>query len=186
MKGRGLSLFTVGVLLAGAASPQNGPDTDPDGARGYVDNVFHHSEVDSINVYNGSLTIPVAVGPSYPVGPKLKFQAMLTYTSTVWEYGNPGPVNQDPNGLWMPITADPALGIGWTFTAGAIKPCGIAQTSDCYVGPDGAEHEFDQFPSPGYFKTSDGSQLSLHSLGPAGREVLAFGLPRGVADIALH
>ena len=39
--------------------------------------VFHHSSVDSINLYNGSLTIPIAIGPSYPVGPKLKFQAMF-------------------------------------------------------------------------------------------------------------
>ena len=68
---------------------------------------------------------------------------MLTYASSVWEYGTPGHDNQSILGLYLPIKADPALGVGWTFTLGAIKPCGIVQNSVCYVSPDGAEHLFD-------------------------------------------
>ncbi len=160
----------VWALCAIAGRAQNGPDNDPDGAKGYVDNLFHHSQEDSINLYNGQLTIPIAVGPSYPIGSKLKFQATLAYTSSVWEYGNPGPNNQSTLGLWMPIKADPALGIGWSFTLGAIKPCGIVQNSVCYVSPDGAEYLFD-FSLTGYFKANDSSQLYLHNLGAAGYEM---------------
>ncbi len=82
----------IAVLILVVGLPllaQNGPDNDPDAAQGFVNNVFHRSNVDSINLYNGQLTVPIAVGPSYPIGPKLKFQAMLTYTSRAWEYGHP-------------------------------------------------------------------------------------------------
>jgi len=144
---------------------QNGPDNDPDGAPGYTQSVFHHASVDSINLYNGQLTIPIALGPDYPVGPKLKFQAMLTYSSTVWEFGNPGPDNQSDVGLYQPIKADPSLAAGWTLSAGAIKPCGIVQVSLCYVGPDGSERQFASSPAAHYFKTGDTSQFLLHDLG---------------------
>ncbi len=159
------------VTTNSVSRAQNGPDADPDSAPGYAKSVFHHASVDSVNVYNGSLTLPIAIGPAYPVGPKLKFQAMLTYNSVVWEFGNPGPDNQSDVGLYEPIKADPALAVGWSLTAGAIKPCGVVQNSNCYVGPDGSERLFDQSPSANYFRTSDGSQLLLHSLGPAGFEM---------------
>lgn len=144
---------------------QNGPDNDPDAAPGYANSVFRHGPVDSINLYNGALTIPIAVGPSYPVGPKLRFQTLLTYNSTVWEFGNPGPDNQSDVGLYEPIKADPSLGVGWTLTAGAIKPCGVVQNSQCYFGPDGSQHLFDQPFAANYWKTSDASPLMLHWLG---------------------
>ncbi len=150
---------------------QNGPDADPDAAPGYAKSVFHHASVDSVNVYNGSLTIPIAIGPAYPVGPKLNFQAMLSYNSVVWEFGNPGPNNQSDVGLYEPIKADPALAVGWSLLAGAIKPCGVVQNSNCYVGPDGSERLFDQFPGANYYRTSDGGQLLLHSLGASGFEM---------------
>ncbi|MGH9369442.1 MAG: hypothetical protein ACRD3M_17445, partial [Thermoanaerobaculia bacterium] len=161
-------------ILASATSlslvAQNGPDVDPDAARGYVENVFHLPSIDSINLYNGQLTIPVPIGPVYPVGPKLKYRAMLAYSSRVWEFGNPGPNNQDPNGLYEPIVADPSLGLGWTFAAGAIKTCGVVQNSLCYLGPDGAETLFD-YSATGFRKTADTSQLYLHDLGASGYEM---------------
>lgn len=155
------------VTSTSVSRAQNGPDTDPDAAPGYAQSVFHHASVDSVNLYNGQLTIPLALGPAYPVGPKLKFQATLTYTSAVWEFGNPGPDNQSDVGLYQPIKADPSLAVGWTLTAGAIKPCGIVQTSQCFTGPDGSERQFTNSPAAHYFKTSDTSQFLLHDLGAA-------------------
>ena len=93
---------------------------------------------------------------------------MLAYNSVVWEFGNPGPDDQSDVGLYEPIKADPSLAVGWSLTAGAIKPCGVVQNSNCYVGPDGSERLFDQSPSANYYRTSDGSQLLLHSLGTRG------------------
>jgi hypothetical protein len=100
----------LGLLLAAAlARAQQGPDNEPAAAQGYTNNVFHSSSVDSINAFNGQLTIPIPVGPSYPVGPSLKFQATLTYNSKVWEYGHPH--NTFTSNYW-PVYGNPALGIG--------------------------------------------------------------------------
>jgi len=152
---RFLAMVALGFCVSWTGLAQQGPDDDADVKIGYTNNFFHHSSVDSINLYNGQLTIPIPVGPTYPVGPKLKFQAMLAYTSKVWEFGNPS--NPDPQGnLYMPVVGDPALGIGWTFTLGAIKSCGTAQSQLCYISPDGAEHQF----SAGA-KTQDASQFYL-------------------------
>jgi RHS repeat-associated protein len=146
-------------LLGVAVIAQQGPDTDPDQAPGYVDNVFHRNQVDSINLYNGQLTMPIALGPQYPIGPKLKFQLTLTYNSRVWEFGHPG--SQD-SFLYTPIAGDPALGIGWNMALGAIKSCAGTPEAPgpCYYGPDGSEHHF--ISTTGYSKTTDTSSLYLH------------------------
>src|SRR5437867_3065131 len=98
------------ILCAILTTPlvaQNGPDSDPDAAPGFVQNVFHAGSADSVNLYNGQITIPIAIGPRYPIGPSLSFQALLTYTSSVLEFGNPGPDFQSEVGLYQPIKGDP-------------------------------------------------------------------------------
>src|ERR1700693_988701 len=67
----------------------DGPDIDHDGAPAYTISFFHHSAVDSIILYNGQLTVPIPIGPSYPVGPKRKFQALVTYNSRTTHYWHP-------------------------------------------------------------------------------------------------
>jgi len=164
MKGRIVFACLLSVFSSLALLAQNGPDNDPDGLRGYVDNVFHHGQVDSVNLYNGLLTVPIALGPSYPIGPKLKFQVMLAYSSRINEYGHPSVA--DSYYTYFPYSGDPALGLGWTFTLGAIKSCGGV----CYIGPDGSQHIFDLPVGgyPGYLKTNDGAQLMLHDMGSGG------------------
>jgi hypothetical protein len=136
--GRRIPLFVLLLLaISLPARAQNGPDNDPDGLRGYVDNVFHHSQVDSVNLYNGLLTVPIAVGPSYPIGPKLKFQVMLAYSSRLNEWGHPSATN--PNYGYFPYSGEPDMGLGWTFTLGAIKTSGGVY----YIGSDGSQHIFD-------------------------------------------
>lgn len=162
--GRARRLLAVALVVFGAGTvsrAQQGPDDDPDTNRGYVNNIFHHTNVDSINLYNGSLTIPIPLGPEYPVGPKLKYQAMLVYASKAWEFGSPNANHYPGDGLlYTPIVGDQALGIGWTFTPGAIKKCGQSEQRVCYVGPDGSEHQFDP-PGTGVSGTRDASQLML-------------------------
>ena len=160
MRHKLLLVFLVGTSCAIAARAQSGPDNDPDTAPGYVNSVFHHGEVDSINLYNGLLTIPISLGPTYPVGPKLKFQAVLTYNSRKSDYGHP--TVQPPDFVYYPFAGNPALGQGWEFTLGAIKPCKQGSTIGvCYFGADGSQHMFNQGS-----KTGDGSQLFLTGFGP--------------------
>src|SRR5262245_66599294 len=123
-------LAPVLLLCALVTSPsvsrgQNGPDSDPDAAPGYTTSAFHHAELDSINLYNGALTVPIALGPSYPVGPRLRHQLTLVYGSRVWEFGNPGPDNQSDLGLYQPIHADPALAVGSSPSVGATQARGV-------------------------------------------------------------
>jgi hypothetical protein len=168
MKVRVLAL--IGLLVA-IVTNLVAQDLDPDGAKGYVQNVFHHNDVDSINLYNGALTVPIAIGPSYPIGPKLRYQAMLVYTSKASEFSNPQ--SPQPDQIYTAIVADPSLGFGWNFAAGAIKKCGPSQGHICYVSPDGAEHTFGaQPPVDGYKKSVDSSRYYLHYIdGTSGYEM---------------
>src|SRR5437879_13154468 len=108
MKVRIVSVLLGGLLIPCWLLAQNGPDNDPDGLRGYVDNVFHHGQVDSVNLYNGVLTVPIAIGPSYPIGPKLKFQLMLAYSSRINEYGHQ--VGTGADYTYSPYSGDAHLG----------------------------------------------------------------------------
>ena len=163
MRRRLFTVLVLGILCAFSARAQNGPDNDPDGAPGYVNSYFHHSSVDSVNLYNGMLTIPIAIGPSYPVGPKLKFQAMLAYSARMTDYGRPA--NQNSDFSYVVLSGDPALGAGWTFSVGSIKLCRQGGAGGvCYVGPDGASHFF-QVGVGQFGKAEDASQLILHDQG---------------------
>ncbi|MGE5275411.1 MAG: RHS repeat domain-containing protein [Acidobacteriota bacterium] len=170
MRARFLLAVAFGAVLASGVAAQSGPDNDPSQAQGYVRNYFHHSSVDSINLYNGQLTVPVAIGPVYQIGPKLAFQATLTYNTAVTEPGHPTDEN-NPN--YYPVIGDPALGVGWTFTAGKIA-CGALPTSPpngnfarppCYMRPDGAQIDF--YGGPTEYTTLDGSQYRLVRNGAA-------------------
>ena len=161
----GISLSLL-LVVTFSARAQTGPDMDPDATVGYVNNVFHNGQVDSINVYNGQLTVPIPLGPSYPIGPNLKVQAMMTYGSRVYDYGHPHTQVQHFN--FVPLTGDPALGIGWSFTFGSIKEdCVVTSAGtneSCFAGPDGSRHLF-EYLVPGTsadYKTTDASQLYLH------------------------
>jgi RHS repeat-associated protein len=163
---RVVRVLTTALLISvsGAALAQSGSDGDPDGAPGYTNSIFHSSSVDSVNLYNGSLTIPIAIGPRYPIGPKLKFQALLTYSSRIGEGANAG----NFSGPVTLRTGDPALGLGWIFTLGAIKTCSAGSNSGyyCYLAPDGSQHQFFETSiGSGYYKTQDASQFYLYRTG---------------------
>ncbi len=141
---------------------QSGPDNDPDGAPGYVNSVFHHGQMDSVNMYNGQLTVPISLGPSYPVGPKLRVQLVLTYNSRSIDYG--APTTQSQEIFYRPLVGNPSLGSGWELTLGAIKNCKHgAITGVCYFAADGSQHMFATGP-----KASDASQLYLSPTGSTG------------------
>ncbi len=90
-----LASFTSSLLA------QNGPDNDSDVAAGLANSVFENGQVDSINLYNGQLTVPIPLGPSYPIGPKLRMQLVLSYTSRVDDFGHPA--QQSPDFFYKPL-----------------------------------------------------------------------------------
>jgi RHS repeat-associated protein len=164
----------LACLLAGRLSAQSGPDNDPAAAQGYVDNAFHDSSFDSINEFNGQLTVPIPVGPEYPVGPSLKLQLMLVYNSKVWDYG--APVPEDALGSWRPIVGDPALGIGWNLTPGKVVPCGSGLQRVCFSRSDGAEIVFfPETPGATVWQTQDGNRYRLSRAGASGPYTMSDG-----------
>ncbi len=158
MKGRVLSVSVLALLIGASGAAQSGPDNDPAQAQGFVRNTFHQSAFDSVNQYNGQLTVPVPIGPTFQIGPSLRFQIVLTYNTRVTEPGHPTDTTS-PN--YYPVVGDPALGIGWSFTPGKIA-CSALSTSTsqggpCYVRPDGAQVDF----PPGGGRAADGSPYEL-------------------------
>ena len=163
MKAKALALCLLPVLASYAVLAQSGPDNDPVVAQGYIDNYFHHSDVDSINQFNGQLTVPIPIGPTYQIGPSLTFQATLTYNTRLTEPGHP---TDETNPNYYPVVGDPAVGIGWTFTAGKLA-CGAVgplnpPPSVCYVRPDGAQIDLYAISQGSTtFKTIDATQYKL-------------------------
>ena len=150
------------VTSASVILAQSGPDNDPDGAPGYVNSAFHHGQVDSINMYNGQLTIPIALGPSYPVGPHLRMQVVIAYNSRSTDYGAPAALEQSNFFSFKPLVGNPSLGSGWELTLGAIKACKHGTiVGNCYFSADGSQHMFGGGP-----RASDATQLSLSGTGP--------------------
>ena len=126
------------------------------------------AQVDSINMYNGQLTVPIALGPSYPVGPKLRVQVALTYNSRSTDYGAPSTLEQSPYFFFRPLAGNPSLGSGWELTLGAIKTCKHGQiVGNCYFAADGSQHMFGGGPKvsdalPLYVSPSSGRRSLRH------------------------
>ena len=154
-----LPALLVLLLAASTGRAQQGPDDDPDSAPGFVNNAFHSPDIDSVNLYNGQLAIPIPLGSSYPIGPNLRFQALLTYNLRLTEPGDPtfqGAVRYEP------LVGNPALGIGWNLQLGKIGWCG-GQGGICYFRPDGAEISFGQSEGAGFYRTKDASRYRLYA-----------------------
>src|SRR4029453_13967611 len=161
------AVLWICVLLAttAPAAAQSGPDNDPDGAPGYVKSAFDHGQIDSIKIDNGQLTVPLPLGPAYPIGPKLKLQLALTYNSQVDNFGKP--LAQSPDFPYRPLSGNPPLSIGWGRTPGALKSGqhGSLTFGVCYFGPDGGQHLFHKPQANGSI-TGDASSLFLKGSGP--------------------
>lgn len=166
------------VLLVLTASA-SGAATDPNNARGFGDQVYQMGQLDSINVFNGNLTVRLPIGMRYAVGPMLSYQLILTHNSKVWDYE------------FVDLTGDPLYpgykrraiperysnaGLGWTLSLGRLAPPMAATHSTpghgwIYIAPDGGEHEFasklrENDPAPtgtdrAFSYTTDGSYLRL-------------------------
>ncbi len=76
------------LLLALIALPAHGQINDhPSRRQGLGLNTgYEPLGLDTINLYNGNLSLAIPLGHSYPIGPNLSFQVMLYYNSNVWNY----------------------------------------------------------------------------------------------------
>ncbi len=127
------------------------------------------TDIDTVNPFNGNLTIQLPVGLTYPVNASLSYQLNLVYNSQVWE-------NQTFDDTTKTIPARAAnAGLGWSLHLGRINPpkleLGSSPSPDffrnSYMAADGSTHTFyptlheGETATSGVEYTRDGSYLRL-------------------------
>jgi RHS repeat-associated protein len=150
MSRRGLR-WLCGFALAALAIAPARADVHPNTAPGFpVEQAFHVGDVDSVNLFNGALTLTVPIGSSYPVN-SFSYSLKLTYNSSPWEFKTvTRTVDNLPKDLIqaMPNRCSNA-GLGWRISFGRINPpCQVLQDNmgppdpPIYEDENGTDHIF--------------------------------------------
>jgi YD repeat-containing protein len=162
------------VAAALAASAQEHANQQ----RGFVaDKVYNFSGIDSVNVFNGNLTLTIPIGAAYPVSSVLSQGITLSYNSKVWDYQyNSSQVFrcgawQGPGNISYPAGHPYHVnnaGFGWTLSMGRLLlPENTGGTSHVtYIAPDGSSHGFSERPrSEDTFTDWSNAESNLEAIG---------------------
>ncbi|MGH2627334.1 MAG: RHS repeat domain-containing protein, partial [Anaerolineales bacterium] len=132
----------LALALAGALSAQQHPSHE----RGFdPEKLYQFSDLDSVNLLNGNLTLAIPIGMRYPVGGGLTYGLTLTYNAKAWDHQEVS-YQGNPKSQALPGRLANA-GLGWTLAMGRLlAPEDAINDYDerrwAYIGPDGAEHIF--------------------------------------------
>jgi len=140
------SIALASILLALPAVAQEIPARQ----RGVsADTAFQVEDLETINLFNGNLSLRIPVGPSYPVGPSLSFTAALTYNSNFWMNEDRQCISDDdPGEIQSYLYTEPEptnAGLGWRLSFGRLYADGEPLPEDGgyrYVDPAGGQHRF--------------------------------------------
>lgn len=174
---RRLAAAFAGLLFALAipiTAQDDAGSTPPAQVRGTSnDSAVRFGEIDSINLFNGNLTLTVPIGGSVPVGGSLSYGLKLIYNASAWDFQNTCEVGDPttPGTIRTVYDAIPSrlsnAGMGWSLHFGRL----LLPTHDianpgqkvAYVAPDGSRHAFyDELRpgvAPGGKYTRDGSYI---------------------------
>jgi len=155
---------TLALLLLLLTVFAYGGEIEPKDEKGFTpERAYHLGDIDSVNLYNGNLTIMLPIGSPYPVGGHLSYGLTLSYNSTVWKREDwnvttPVPPHKCASRRPSPETN---AGFGWNLSPTQLQiPCGKnavcsdpVTTSETFVSSDGARHVF-------YPKLHDGDPTS--------------------------
>ena len=140
-------LSTLWIVLALAVTAQK-PASHELGFK--PDRLYQFGELDSVNVFNGNMTINIPVGQRYTLGGSLGYEFRLVYNSKMWDYIDWFDVVS--NSQWE--LAEPNLrsnaGVGWRLSLGRLLAPGdtsVMYPSEerggfVYESPQGDEHAF--------------------------------------------
>lgn len=157
------------------------------------ESTFRLSGLDSVNLFNGNLTLSVPLGSTYAVGGNLSYGLNLIYNSSAgWELEEPeNAFCTDPQlgdrvdfSVYKPSILTNA-GMGWTLSMGRLVPDSLSPATQLrvprwtYLSPDGHRRGFftklhsteDGNPSDVLY-TNDGSYLRLHTVASDCRSVM--------------
>jgi YD repeat-containing protein len=138
------------LFLSFSALAQQHPNIE----RGLLpEKAYEVSDVDNVNLFNGTVNAAIPLGQSYQVGGRLSYRFTLAYATNTWEVGEHIvaeyiPPEQREGGeryeyhtyLWSYPQRHMNAGLGWILTLGKI-------TADFgepfrYLSPDGGQHTF--------------------------------------------
>lgn len=164
---RRLSLAGLLVLLlitfSGAAQ------THPNLERGFSpDKAYQMGEIDSVNLFNGNITLTIPLGTTSAISEKLSLGLTASYNSKLWE-PKPIPSSEGSNATHRLRPEDESnAGFGWLVSLGRLTG---ASGGWKYQGPDGGIHDFRSKLHPsdpsttGVYYTTDGTYLRLREVG---------------------
>jgi RHS repeat-associated protein len=152
------AIFILGVLALPVAAQKDSLDE-----LGFnPGKLYDFSSVDSVNLFNGNLTLSVPLGIPYPVSSTLSYQFTLAYNSKIWDQ------EIIPNSITVPNMRSNA-GLGWRLTLGRLLApndttiIGLSGSNSLgeyvYEGPAGDEHPFAR-PGGGGNVEQDAAQVS--------------------------
>lgn len=153
----------------------------PQIAKGFrADTTYDFSNLEAVNLFNGSITLALPIGQLYSVGPNLSYRFNLAYTGNNWIPETNTLVEVDPLGAITEKTVhynEPYVGLapehgshvglGWHFSLGQLRGA-------TYIAPDGSHHDFEHWlgtptststgNNPLVLYTSDGTYLRLRHI----------------------
>ena len=141
-------LLLVSLLLLGTPALA---DVHPNTAPGFpVDQSFHVGDIDNVNLFNGSLTLTIPLGGSYPVGGGFSYSLKLVYNGSPWTFVSLPVLDPWGNPIGTRTAAEPNAcsnaGPGWRVSLGRMNPpCQDAESagpSPVYQDENGTDHLF--------------------------------------------
>jgi RHS repeat-associated protein len=119
-----LALALTALMLA----PPSAAEESPRDARGFsAQSAFQQGEVDSVNLFNGNLTLTLPIGGAYPAGGDLSYGLTLVYNSLVWDIKQ-GEFNDNQGQNYSTTYPVPNqlsnAGLGWQLSLGSLHPPG--------------------------------------------------------------
>lgn len=123
-----------------------------------ADRLYHLTDLDSVNLYNGNLILRIPLGDTYPANAEFRYGLTLVYNGKFWDFHREQEPDDDDEdslgGDWHTIS-DPNrrsnAGVGWRVSLGrllapddasSITP-GNETNRWIYEGPAGDEHPFE-------------------------------------------
>jgi hypothetical protein len=145
------SRLILALLLALAAPAW--ADVHPNTAGGFpVDQSFHVGDIDSVNLFNGVLTVTIPIGPSYPVNGGFSYSLKLVANSSPFIFQSvhsPNPLT-GVDTVYIQTNPNPCsnAGLGWRVSLGRLSPpCQVPDANNDLPGPTyqdemGTDHVF--------------------------------------------
>lgn len=111
---------------------------------------FQVGDLDSVNIFNGNLTLAVPLGPQIPVGHDFSWGLTLIYSSEPWDFSSRVLEDGSERELAQAIPRVGNAGLGWKVRLGNLSdpPVGtpgvvfLDPVWTNYLAPDGSSHRF--------------------------------------------